>query len=358
MTPRPTPSEERWLLLAKRLRRSTKDSPFSERTGGWRATRLLSRCAFFVLGLVAVVMIGVIMTPTGEEGGILLTGIVAVLVSEWLILSGRYFASGIEEAFGVAGLLLIAGRCGIALNASTPVFAALFSVALVVAGLRLLNPLFTTLAAVSFAFALDLSPIASGMLCYGIALAALLAGGRRFERPSHDAMLDALVVGMPMVGYGWSSSADVLSSGEGLSAGRDYLHAPIFAWIVPLAPLAFAGIALTLGLLRRVHAPILAFMLCVACTAFELRSLTGLALEVRLIVWGGTLLIAAVVLDRYLATTRSGFTSRALLGRDGNAGILSLAGSAVLTPVAGAKTEPTFEGGGGTFGGGGSSGEF
>jgi hypothetical protein len=355
---RPTPSEERWRLLARRLRRDTKNGPFAERTGGWRVTSFLSRCAFFVLGLVAVMMLGVIMIPTGEQGGVLVTGIVAVIIGEWLVFGGRHFASGIEEAFCVAGLSLLALWCAMETKDSNPLIAACFGVALVLAGMRMLNPLFTTAAAVAFVVALDQPPVTSGMLCFAIALAALVAGGRQFSRPSHDSMLDALVVIMPVAGYVWSASATGVSAGEGLSAGKDYLHAPISAWIVPLAPLAFAGVALALGFLRRVHAPILAFMLCVACTAFELRSLTGLSIEVRLVVWGSVLLIAAVALDRYLATPRSGFTSRALPGSEGSAAVLNLVGGAVLTPVAGAKAEATFEGGGGTFGGGGSSGQF
>jgi hypothetical protein len=44
MTLRPTRSEERWLTLARRLRRSSRDLPFSEHTGGWRTASPRTNC--------------------------------------------------------------------------------------------------------------------------------------------------------------------------------------------------------------------------------------------------------------------------------------------------------------------------
>jgi hypothetical protein len=111
---RPTPSEERWLTLSRRLRRNPRDLPFSEHTGGWRTARLPSRCTFFVLGLVAAGMIGIITEQLGPTGALVTAGLVSIAVAEWLILSRRHFWSGIEEALGIAGLTMLAFHCRIA----------------------------------------------------------------------------------------------------------------------------------------------------------------------------------------------------------------------------------------------------
>ena len=345
---RPTPSEERWLTLARRFRRSARVAAFAEHTGGWRTANLLSRCALFVLGLIAAGMIGVIAGQLGPKGALVTAGLVSIAAAEWLILARRHFWSGIEEALEVAGLTMLAfeGWSHTAWSASAGERFA--CAALAIAGLRLLNPLFTTMAVLALALALDVPPSAAGLLCFGIALAALVAGGARFRRPSHDSMLDWLVIVMPVAGYLWSASRN---------AATDYLHAGAVAWLVPICPLVFGVIALATGLRRRAHAPIVAFMLCVACAAYELRTLTGLPIEARLILWGCVLLCASIALERYLRVTRGGITSRQMRDEGDSAEILGMAGSAVLTPHS-PHAAPSFEGGCGRFGGGGASGEF
>jgi uncharacterized membrane protein YgcG len=322
---------------------------FSEDTGGWRTAILLSRCALFVLGLIAAGMIGVIAEQLGPKGALVTAGLVSIAAAEWLILARRHFWSGIEEALEVAGLTMLAFQGWSQTAWSASAGERFVCAALAIAGLRLLNPLFTTMAVLALVLALDLPPSAAGLLCYGIALAALIAGGYRFRRPSHDLMLDWLVIVMPVVGYLWSASRN---------AATDYLHAGVSAWLVPICPLVFAGIALGTGLRRRAHAPIVAFMLCMACAAYEFRRLTGLSLEGRLMLWGCVLFCASIALERYLRVTRGGITSRQVRDEGDSAGILGMAGSAVLTPQSPSQAAPSFDGGGGRFGGGGASGEF
>src|SRR5215469_15800748 len=97
MTLRPTPSEERWLTLARRLRRSPRVAPFSEHTAGWRTASLPSRCTFFVLGLIAAGMIGIITVRLGPTGALVTAGLASIVLAEWLILARRHFWSGFEE---------------------------------------------------------------------------------------------------------------------------------------------------------------------------------------------------------------------------------------------------------------------
>jgi hypothetical protein len=351
---RPTPTEERWLALARRLRRGPRVTPFAERTGGWRIASLRSRAVFFFLGLVAAGMIAVIIEELLEAPDFLIiAGFVSLAMAEWLIVDRRHFWSGIEEALEVAGLVMLSYECWQHMSLTESAGAYLLGAALVIAGMRLLNPLFTTLAVLAFVLAIKTSALTAGLLCYGVALAALVAGTYRFRRPSHDLMIDSLVIVMPLAGYLW------LASQHGVRVAVNYLHADLSTWVVPICSVAFGAVALTTGLRRRTHPPLIAFILCVACTAFELRKLTGLALEARLIAWGCVLLLVSITLERYLRVPRRGITSRPLREDRDSAGILGIAGSAVLTSQSPQPKEvPSFQGDGGRFGGGGATGEY
>ncbi len=353
MTVWPTPSEERWLALARRLRRSSSVAPFAERTGNWRNAMLPGRCVFFALGLIAVGMVAVILDRLTATDSLLIPGLLSLLAAEWLIMRRRHFGSGLEEALEVSGLTLLAAAWWTPFSTREPVIAAFFGLAFTIAGLRLLNPLLTSLAVLAFVLALDAPPLGAGLACYSIGLGALIAGGYCFRRPSHDRMLDFLVVIMPVAGYWWSASP------SGMQARTDWLHAGFSAWLVPICSLVFAAVALAIGLLRRTHAPLYAFMLSAACAGYELRALTGLSLEARLIIWGSVLLLVSIFLERHLRVARNGVTSRRLRNDEEPVGILEIAGSAVLTlSSTPPQTTPPLEGGGGRFGGGGASGGY
>ena len=353
MTFRPTVSEERWLALARRLHRSPKSAGLEEHTGGWRTANLWTRAAFFVLGLVAVLMIGIIGSHLWPGADTIIAGVASLATAEWLIIGRRQFGSGIEESLEVAGITMLAYELWSRLHASETIGLGFLGTALAIAGFRLLSPVFTTLSLLAFVMALDAPPLGAGLACYAIALIALTASNRDFRRPSYALMLEYLVMVMPVAGYLWSASR------SGLSTGIDYRYATLSQWLVPACSLVFAGIALTSGLRRRAHARIIAGMLCVACGAFELRRLTGLSLEARLITWGCVLLLISTSLARYLRVPRRGFTSRPLRRDTDSAGIMEMAGTALLTPASHPpKAAPSFEGGGGQFGGGGAGGEY
>ncbi len=350
----PAVDEERWLAVARRLHVSPQEGALRENVGDWRATRLFSRIAFFVLGVVAAAMIiSIFAWLPGRDAKLVLGALACIGVAEWLILARHYFWSGIEEALELIGLLaltyVVAGHFGQHTQLAGEF---LLGIVLTIAGLRLLNPLFTTLAVLAFVAAFCASALSAGLLCYGAAVGALLAGGHRFRRPSHDLMLDVLVVVMPLAGYLWSASAHLLYSGV------DYRHAGAAAWLVPIIPALFAAIALAVGLARRTHAPIIAAMICAGCTGYELRQFSGLSLEARLLTWGCVLLAIAVAAERFLRTPRAGITSRQLSEAEGLPRIMTIAGSAVITPVAGSTTAPSYEGGGGASAGGGASGRY
>ena len=352
MSFRPTPEEERWLSVARQLGPHVHADFVAERSGDWRTAGLLSRCGFFVLGLIAAAAIAALSSLLITRSDLVLGGLLCIGAAEILILDRRFFWSGIEEALEATGLALMGFQCWEWFGSRAGAICC--TVAFALAAWRLLNPLFPVLAALSFVWTFDASHLQSGLLCYAVALGALAAGARQILRPSYDRMLDYLVVAMPVAGYLWSEP----SSGWD-AAGNDYWHVTLSAWLVPICPLAFAVIALLTGIRRRTQAPILAGMLCVACGAYELRRLSGLSLEARLIIWGSLLLLTSAFMERYLRVPRRGITSRPIRDAAVDTNLLSAAGAAALTPH-GSPTgpSPSFEGRGGGFAGGGASGKF
>jgi hypothetical protein len=83
-----------------------------------------------------------------------------------------------------------------------------------------------------------------------------------------------------------------------------------------------------------------------------------LPLEIRLIVWGCVLLLVSIILEHYLREARRGITSRKVRDDYDSVRLLGMAGSAMLTPHSAPNAAPSFEGGGGRFGGGGATGRF
>jgi hypothetical protein len=93
------------------------------------------------------------------------------------------------------------------------------------------------------------------------------------------------------------------------------------------------------------------------CLMHSLHWLLQWPVHWELIIAGGGLLAAAIVVERRLRDRTEGLTSSAL---DEPAGldIVQLAGAAHLTPPAGAAPPEAVQGQGGSFSGGGASGRF
>jgi uncharacterized membrane protein YgcG len=308
---------------------------------------------FFVLGLVAVLMTAIIGSHLWPGADTIIVGPIALAAGEWLIVSRRQYGCGIEESLEVSGITMLAYDLWSRLHASESVGFGLLGIALAIAGFRLLNPVFTTLAALALVWGLDAPPFGIVTACYVIAITALIASFRNFRRPSYARMLDYLVVVMPVAGYLWSASPHAMGTAV------DYRNASFSQWLVPACSFAFAGIAIVSGLNRRSHAPLIAGALCAACGAYELRKLTGLSLEARLVIWGCALLVISTTVERYLRVPRRGFTSRPSNEDARSADALEIAGGTLLTPGASpSEATPSFDGHGGQFGGGGSEGRY
>jgi len=368
---RPTPAEERWLEVASGLGAALPLDALVTRTGSWRSTGLLARSALFVLGFVAAALLFGIL-GLGNPVNLLVAGLIAVLVAEWLTVRKRLHASGIEEGLGVAGFLLIGAWIttlippGSDVIGGTPHTLVLVAAA-GAAGLRRLNPLVTTCAAIVFVHWIGSTTVAHSLdqaigrgvtaFAFGCAFAALALalGAREFRRPTHDRMLDWLVATLPVVAYAQHATWSLIAGGfadVGPPSGR---------LATSLLLLALGTALLVAGLRRRRHAPLLGYMGCVACLAVELCLATSLATETWLVLGGLAALVTGVALDRYLRQPRNGLTSAALTDRDDPLDLLQTAGAALLaqrTAQDFSSPEPTFKPGGGRFGGGGASGNY
>ena len=367
---RPTPQEERWLAVASALGANAAPADVTARTGGWRSTGLIARIAMFFLGLLAVGLIGGIF-GLGGTTAMLIAGLVAAFAAESLARGKRLFASGIEEGLCLGGWMLLAGWALTLIDsfgvAAESFFPPILIGAAAAAGLRLLNPFITTMAALAFVrwagwsvaewpvFAQVGAGIVTLVIGCALAAVALWLGGRMYERPSHDRMLDWLVASLPIVSY--------TGSAPWIAMDPSYLaHVGFGRWL-PMVLLAALGAAmLVTALRRRRHAPLLGFMGCVIGVALELRFAVGhLPTEAWLIGYGLAALAAGVVLDRYLREPRKGFTSQPLSDRESPLDVLQTAGAAVLTHTsqsAAPQPEASVAGGGGRFGGGGASGSY
>lgn len=368
---RPTSTEERWLEVASRLGNALPEDALVARSGGWRSTGLLARIALFALGLVAAALLFGVL-GVGEQINLLVAGLIAALAAEWLTVSKRLHASGIEEGLTLGGFLLVGAWITTLIGpwsdfaGGAPHTLVLIAAALA-AGLRRLNPLVTTCAVIALvgwvgsttiAQALD-QPIGHGMtaFAFGCALAVLaLAGGaREMRRPSYDRMLDWLVATLPVAAYAFHTT-------HGFSSRLLDAGAVSSVRVATVALLLVLGVALlAAGLRRRSHAPLLGFMGCIACLAVELRFATPVATETWLLASGLGALIAGLALDRYLRLPRDGLTSAALTDGGGAFDLLQTVGAALLaqrTSPDPATSDGPFNAGGGRFGGGGASGSY
>jgi hypothetical protein len=350
------------MTITSRLGAGRRTAWLTERIGGWTAVTSLTRCAFFALGAVAAGLTAAVFSFIHNPSPVYFAGLLLVATAEWLVLQRRFFGAGIEEALEVAGLVMIAAQLvNDSADPSGVRISLLIAIVLLIAGFRLLNPLFITLSAVALSCAIDFTgthqsgthlsaQIAASLFCFGVASLALGVGKLQFRRPSYDQMLSWLVVIMPLCGYLW------LEGEYAVWAALESLRSAAFIRLLPgLMLVSFGVIALIVGIRRRTHAPLIAFIVCVGCVGYELRNFTGLSLKMRLICGGIATLFLMIGLDRYLRMPRRGITSSKVGENTGSLDLLQLAGAGTLASQSAQRPDPDFKGGGGTFGGGGAS---
>lgn len=353
---RPSAAEERWLLIATRYPALRAAAEAVGHGGGWKTTTWFARVLGFFLGLFATTLLAgaLVITPSP----LLVGGLLWIFTAEWLVAKRRAFRSGIEEALYLigAGAFIMQLLIWTELRNEALIVALCATVVLLV-GWRLLNPLFTTLAAAGYSIAIALfdtrllggtpNSLQAGIGCAMVAIVALFAGGRTWRRPAHDRMLDGLVIVMPWLGHGWL----LLDSW-----GRHPDHAHRLGLALALA-LAFFAANVFAGVRRRQHAPLIGALGNLACAAYALHKLLDWPAHWQLMAAGGLLLLAAIALDRGLRNRREGITSSPIQ-EPAALDLAQLAGATSLAPAPAAAPQPGYQGKGGDFGGAGASGRF
>lgn len=375
----PSVGQERWTALAVRLG-IRQDLPWLRaRTGPWKRVGVVLRSTLFVLGISLAALILEVGSMLHLPLHLLLTGLGLLAAAEWMIRRREMFCVGLDESLWLAGVLMIVAQV---LESSGDFWnwnAALFSaLTLGLAAARFRNPGVGLFAVIALSATVSLAArqtlgeqgatFGAAGVCMSVACLGLWMGQSLIRRPSLDQMLDWQVVCLPACAWIWlKAGAHSGPTLEELRQGR---------WLSCLPAVllfAFGVSAVLLGLRRRVHAPLVAGMVCCGLLAIELNRLSPLSLEARLIVYGTVLLLSTIALERYLRTLRRGITSARLHVRvapdDGIPGLaaddadaqdlLQHAGVAGLVAGTAASPPPAdVTGAGGTFGGGGADGRF
>jgi hypothetical protein len=349
---RPTVAEERWLTAASRYPVLRAQMETLGHGGAWKTTTPLGRLLGVILTLLGMSLLGGALSAFRSPW--LAVGILLMIAAETMIARRRVYRSGIEEMLYLGGAVAVVGQILDWSNGDSEAAAvALMCTAVLLVGWRLLNPVLTTLAAAGYSLAISLigthllggtlRTLESAAWCGVLAVTALVAAGRRWQRPSHDFMLDGLVMVMPWLGGMWLMS----------HAWRDHARSEA-ALIISLV---FFSLLLVTGLRRRQHAPLIGALGSLACAGYAAHALLDWPAYWQLIAAGSLLLAIAWLTDRRLRGREDGLSSRAVDDLPGIE-LLQQAGAAVLAPQPGAPAAAPVGGQGGGFGGGGASGRF
>jgi len=281
---------------------------------------------------------------------------VLVVAAEWLVAQRRVFRSGIEEVLYLCGASAVVAQLLIWSHGNNEALAvALMCTTVLLVGWRLLNPLFMTIAVAGYSLSIALAGVdffggklhmrEAAIACAVLGIIALIAGGREWQRPSHDRMLDGLVIVMPWLAYGWM----VALAWNGSTTN----------WAALALALGFLAVNLVVGVKRREQAPLVGALGNLACIAYSVHRLNLLPwpMHWKLIAAGGVLLFVALLLERKLHHRQEGITSDPLDEPSG-LDLAQLAGAASMVPAPGAPPPAGAQGQGGDFGGGGASGRF
>jgi len=345
----PTTDEERSGVLRSRLRswkRSGLIDPEQDRMlteknrTRWTHSGLISRVIYFVLTLVCVAAIYGLMSLAGFPENVV-TGVLCLAAAEVLILRFGLFRSGPDEALYLAGLFLLIFALP---GHSTDEGIALFAAGLLLAGIRVRNGLFLTasiaVVILYLAVKMDRGEVAA-FISLGVAFAALALLNREWRHPVWDRFFSFTVIVLPPLAYA------LVTFDKPIARNPVILGASIVAALLIVAAIAI-----------RAHAPLISGLIVLGLGGYEAGQQIVVPVEAKLMLAGGLLGSAVLVFHRYLGGRTTGITADELL----ESHELTLLEPAAAAVLAGAQPRPTtaheMQSGGGSYGGGGASGEF
>jgi len=312
----------------------------------WQRSSTWIALLFFFLTLFAIAATFGLFALLGAPKG-WITAALCLGVAELLIQQRRMFGTGIESALWIGGLF--AFLFGLP-STGAPEALLACAAAAGVAGLRMRNPYFGTFAALLVVIYLAVASHGHSFWSGGAVLLALtLTMGaacgllRTWSRPSTDSLMVTIVVVMPVAAY---------------VCGKLLAERMAFDPRVAIVFSALAVLLLSLGLLRRSHALVIAGLFTVVCVAVEVHELFFRTGEARLMAGGLLLLALTAVVTRALRGRTRGLvvTPRAMTPLEQ---AIQLGGSvAIAHPEPGGSQSTDLKPGGGDFGGAGASGSF
>jgi hypothetical protein len=301
----------------------------------WRTNGILAQIVFFLLTCLALGAFYGLMHMFEWPHGII-TGVVAIVLAEYLIGARRWFHTGIEDALWLGATIALINELP---SSGAPEAMLVIAAAIGLPGLRLRNPLFGAAAAV-FVMLYAEERFNLGVICaLVLGLAACFALLRTWRRPTTEWLWIALALVMPVAGR--------------FTADEVWRTATISLYAL------YAAVALVLALRRPHHALFLTAMIAGAISATDLAYLLETPPELRFACSGVMLLTAVFALTRILRHRTHGFvlTPTPLTPFDETlqtAATLTLQPTHATPPAA----EPQVAAGGGGFGGAGASGDY
>ena len=307
-------------------------TPEEERAKAWRRMSLIAQIVFFVLTIAAIAIffgfLSLLQLPTW------LAAVAAIPLGEFLIRRSHFWRTGVESALWIGGLYAIV----FSLPSSGKVEAILvLAMPAAIAGWRVRNALFGALALVLITtyFAVRHWPWIALFFALAVALAALFALTRTWQRPSTEFLWQVIVLVMPVAGY--------------IAQVKSRQSIVLALYLVLVAIFAAAGIRL------RIRVPLAAAVIAIAIAVIEAR--LPLDVEVQLIIGGAVCLTFATALMRALRSKDHGFVIGKPQQSDLEA-VLSVAPTLLSGHAPAAEGGGAPHPGGGEFGGAGASGNF
>lgn len=341
MTWMPTVAEERARMLRERVRSWREDglvTAEAERTIAarlttrWRSYGPFASLLFFFLTACAVGAFFGLLDALDLPKAI--AGLAAIIVAELLISKG-WFGTGVESSLWLCGLFALIASLP---SQGKPEALLVFAAAAAIAGLRVRNPFFGTLAAILIVGYLSvkdwqLQAVAVALTVAAIALVALM---REWRRPSTEWLWICLVIAMTVAAY---------FAGE---PGRAFQ---------PLLFLVIAVVMLAAGIRMRHHAPLVVAGIGFVICGGEWFESSDVPLEILLALAGALLLGVAFALSKALRHQTHGFviTPASLTQADDAIEMISVVAAAPHDTAQTPSGRPQGDGG---FGGAGATGDY
>ena len=315
-------------------------TPDEERANTWRHSSPIVQCVFFVLTIIAIsALYGFCHILEVPPGPIVMA--ISIAVAEMLIWRAHFWRTGVESALWIGGLYAFIFSLP---STGKPEAWLVLAAAAALAGWRVRNALFGTLAATLVVTYFAASHAQWGALFLALAIALIALGGQTLEwrRPSTELLCEILALVMPVAGY------------------VAILYSPANHFVSDVRVIAIffglAAIFAIVGMRRRLRVPFIAATVAIAIGIIEAHSFMPVSLEAELIMIGAVTLAIAGAMLRSLRDKKTGF----VLGVPKRSDLQdALSVAPALLPVHGSAAGPSqHTGGGGEFGGAGASGNY